>query len=164
MPGPEAAADLVRNPKSDWVRRVLGVDVPAQAGTAPDARGAIMRAVAEWNNTTQEVGRQVESLRKVLLASTDPELHRIAEFGLNGITGKLRVGLETALREVAVATPDARPNAAAKVAQAAAALRGFLATDRRIAACDACPTVPVSLRATFSAGLDSLDRMLKAAA
>jgi hypothetical protein len=164
MSGQVDQTDAVLDARGAWVRRVLGLDVARAAASPGDFRSALARGLADWQRATEATGKQIEALRSVLLATSDPGMHKIAEFGLNGITGKLRVGLETALRELARAPPSARPKAAEALAASVAAFRGFLAVDKRIAACDRCPTVPVSLRQTFGAGLDSLDRMLKSAA
>ena len=155
------------DPRAAWILRVLGVQVgssAAQTAAVRDFQPLLKQALAAWIEATTTAGQQLDGLRKVLLAMDDPGMRKIAEFGLNALTGKLRTTLEVALREVAGAPPPGQAAAAAKAAAAVAAFRTFLATDKRVAACDACPTVPVSLRETYGAGLDSIERALRVVA
>ncbi len=124
---------------------------------------ALEAALTAWREAGAEAGRQIEAVRKLLLATNDPALHGIAKSGLDGMIGTPFAELETALRDVAEASAAERPKLAALAVSAVGGLRRFLESDKRIAACDACPTVPISLRNTYGSGLDRLEPVLNGA-
>jgi len=146
--------------KSAWIERVLGVRISTAGNGAGGAAGGIDAALAQWRQADEAVGEQLNSLRKILLGTSDPDLHRIAEFGLNGITGRYKVGLQAALMELDRAAPAARPAIAGKAVKFAAAFRQFVQTDKRVAACDACPATPVSISRTLGDSLARLEQAL----
>ena len=132
--------------RDQWVLAVLGFPVPGGSPVRatldePAFRRSFKAAIDHWRNASDDVDAQLNELRKVLLATTDKDLHKIAEFGLNGITGTRKVGLQKALREVDAASGAALAPAAAKAAQAAEAYRSFVASDPRVKACDAYPKI-----------------------
>ena len=153
--------------KSDWVFRVLGVQVDtvaAGSGSKPFDETAFRRdfrsALTAWRDATEEVDGQLNELRKVLLATDDDDLHKIAEFGLNGITGTRKVGLQKALIEVGGASGDKLPPLARKAVQAAEEFRAFAQSDARIKACDAYPKISVPIGPTLSRALGALAQAL----
>ena len=151
--------------KSAWVQRVLGMAVGA---TAPGGRifdeAAFRRdfsaALQAWRGASEAVDAQIEELRKVLLATDDEGLHRIAEYGLNGITGTRKVGLLTALREIGGAAGPAVIPLARKAAKAAADFRGFVQSDARVKACDAYPKITTPIGPTLGRALGALAQAL----
>ena len=91
---------------------MLGVTVPGG--------GAAGRPLLPlWLDAKDEVDSKVGRLQGSLRGVGDPDLDRIAEFGLNGVTGTSSVGLMVALREA-----DAR--ASQKLAGAIDSCRAFL--------------------------------------
>src|SRR4051812_24200118 len=148
--------------QTEWVRRVLGVSppAPADATLGGQARVDFRGAILAWREASEEVDGQLNALRKILLTTDDPDLHRIADAGLNGITGTRKVTLAKALQEVGAAKGAAVPAAGKAAAKAAAEFRSFVAGDKRIAACDACPEVEVSIAATLGRGLAALENAL----
>ena len=147
----------------EWVRRVLGVAVVPPGGSARTEaafRADFGKAVGAWMAASEAVDGQINALRKFLLATNDPGLHKIADAGLNGITGTRKVALAKALQEVGAAKGEAVATAAARAAEAAAAFRSFAEADPRIAACDACPELPISIAATLGRGLTALEQAL----
>ena len=152
--------------KSEWVLRVLGVQVEAAAAASPKPvdetafRRDFRAALVAWRDATEEVDGQLNELRKVLMATEDDELHKIAEFGLNGITGTRKAGLQKALVELGGASGDKLPPLARKAVQAAEEFRGFVQSDARIKACDAYPKSSVPIGATLSRALGALAQAL----
>jgi hypothetical protein len=151
--------------KADWVLRVLGV----QTGSgAPDAKpfdeAAFKRdftaAVTAWRSASEDVDGQINDMRKALLATNDADLHRIADTGLNGITGSRKVGLQKRLIDVGRASGDAIAPAALNAAKAAHAYRVFLQSDPRVAACDAYPKIKTPIGATLGKALGVLAKTL----
>lgn len=76
--------------------------------------------------------------------------------GLNGVTGRLQVGLEVALQDCE-ANPSARPKALQMIAQ----YRQFLTSDPRVGFCDDNPfNIHVALRETLIPALNDLEKVL----
>jgi len=141
--------------KRAWVARVLGVRVP-QPG-----RGGGEPLLPMWLDAKEQVDSAIGRLQGALRGFRDPDLTRIAEFGLNGVTGRASVGLMVALREADAPGADAR--ARKKLADAVASYRSFLGGSPVVALIDANPFgVSVSLRTTLGGALDAIDRRLAA--
>ncbi len=123
-------------------------------------------ARAEWQEASEDVDGQIESLRKTLLSKNDPDLKQIAEFGLNGITGNHKVPLMAAIVELDGATAANLKAKAAKVRAAAKALHDHLkgpAKDQ-VAACDRNPYgVDMSLEDLLLPALTEMDKFLATA-
>lgn len=124
---------------------------------SPDFAASWPPAKAAWQQAIEVVGGQLEQLRSHLLTTRDPDLVRIAEFGLNAITGDHRVPLQVAMAEIdAAADGDKLP----RVARARAIVTSFqahLANDERVEACDGNPFgVAVTIRDTLLGGLVTL--------
>lgn len=121
-------------------------------------------AVKRWQDASDTVGEQIGKLQGALKATGDDELHDIAEFGLNGITGGTRVKLMAAIHDIgspAGPVPAGKIGAAAK---AVAAFRQQIAGDSRVEACDGNPFgVEVAIRGTFLPALAGLENALKSA-
>lgn len=147
--------------KADWVQRVLGVVVPAAEPFDEVAfKRSFRDAIAAWRDASESVDAQLNDIRAALLDTDDKDLHRIAEFGLNGITGKRKVGLQAALLEVGGASGPALPALARKAAQVAEDYRGFVQTDPRVKACDLYPDIRSPIGSTLGGALQTLARSL----
>jgi hypothetical protein len=144
--------------KGAWVQRVLGVDV--NTGGQPVS---LADAIAGWQRALETVDGQIAALQKRLRAAPDPELQQIAEFGLGAMTGSHKVKTQAALLEV-----QAEAGAGRKAGGAARRVDAFLAhlaSDARVAACDASKFgVPMSIRQTLSPALAALQAALHAMA
>lgn len=144
-----------------WIARVLGVALRRAAPPLPPRPRAVVSVGgrALWAQARDSVNEQIEALRGHLRGVDDPELQRIAEFGLNGATGKLSVGLMAALVEAdAGATPQARK----KARDAVATYRAFLGQDALVRLLDENPFVPINIRGTLGSALAELDQALAA--
>ncbi len=158
----EAAASLrtVRNRLDSISPPRSGDDAGMMAEfrkTIAPAREALLRA-------NETVDGQLNALRRKLLASDDPDLRQIAESGLNAITVDRRVGLMAAVMDLDSADASTKTARAEAARNAAVALRSFVETDERIATCDECPTLEITIRKTMSAALSGLEQALAAAA
>ncbi|MGH7041884.1 MAG: hypothetical protein ACREFY_07110 [Acetobacteraceae bacterium] len=156
---------MAADAKSEWVLRVLGVPVGAAAPAGkPFDETAFRRdfraALQAWLGASESVDGQLNELRRVLLATDDEGLHRIAEYGLNGITGTRKVGLQTALRNMAGASGPALIPLARKAAQAAEEFHGFVQADPRVKACDAYPKITAPIGPTLGRALGALAQAL----
>lgn len=102
------------------------------------------------------VGVQLDGLRKALMASGDPELKQIAEFGLGALTAGHRTRLQASLMEARGTSGDKRAAALAKVATNASAFLDHL-EDQRFDAVDQNPFgVKVTVRKTLGGALRTL--------
>lgn len=145
--------------KSAWVARVLGVTVgDAKATGGARAEGPILPV---WLDAKDRVDGAIGKLQSALRDFRDPDLDRIAEMGLNGVTGRASVGLMVALREADA--PGAGDGQRRKLAAAVAAYRAFLTESPVIKLIDANPFgVSVAVEATLGGALDAIDRRLAA--
>ena len=160
------------DPKAEWVRRVLGITVGAaradaapKPGAPPNGNTAArwQAARAGWLAAGEAADGQIAELQKVLRASGDDTLAEIAEFGLNGITGNLRVPLAAALIELGAGDPAAMQKAGPKALGIIGDYRKFLDTSEAIEVCDGNPFgAKVALRATLGGALQELAATLEA--
>jgi hypothetical protein len=146
-----------------WIVRVLGVSPAAGSGGSARPRADIVAALTDWDDAQERVNIQITKLQQVLLGSPDSELHDIAEFGLNAMTGNHRVKLQAAL--MGLRGGQANPSVAGKASGLVASFLNHIASDPRIAACDANPFgVRMSVRQTMVPALEGLKVALTAAA
>ncbi len=147
--------------KAAWIKRVLGVEVGATSSTV--SFGAIWEKVtARWRAASDAVDGQIGKLQGTLRATTDPDLKRIADAGLNGITGDHKVPVLAALQEIDAAGPEALRPAAARARPAMDAFISHLTSDPRVEACDRNPFgITVTIRATLVPALQDLSTTLQ---
>ncbi len=155
------------NVQNAWVDRVLGyrfVRSPTRRLVRkPPSAFISIRGREIWCATRAKAGAEISALCAHLSGTTDPELQRIATFGLNGATGKLSVSLLVALSEADAATVDQRPMALAKARDLIGEYRSFLQQNRLVRLLDENPFgVAVSIRATLGAALSEIDQALAA--
>ena len=125
--------------------------------TAPDGKAA--KVLPLWTKAREIVGGQLSELQGVLRGTKNPDMRRIAEYGMNGITKRLQVGLQVALMNLDQAAGDARPKAADKVRQVVADYRKFLESDRLVPLLDKNPFgVKVAIRPTLGAVLTAIEK------
>lgn len=142
--------------KRAWIRRILGVEF-----SEVDENVSLADSIAGWQRALKMVDDQITALQKVLRATPDPELQDIAEFGLGAMTGSHKVKLQAALVEIQSGTGPGRK--AAVAVRLVDAFLSHLASDPRIAACDASPFgVPMSIRRTLTPTLGTLRSALHA--
>jgi hypothetical protein len=161
---------MAADARTEWVQRVLNVAVGAAGEPSePQATGPVddvafkrrfAGAVKIWRDASESVDGQLNELRRVLLATEDKDLHRIAEFGLNGITGTRKVSLQKALLAMGAASGSALVTLGREAAQRADEYRAFITSDPRVQACDAYPKITVPIGATLGGALAELSRSL----
>ena len=140
--------------KRAWVERVLGVQMDAPG----DQTGPLLPL---WLDAKDEVDGRLGQLQGALRGIGHPDLDRIAEFGLNGVTGRSSVGLMVALREADA--PGADRRARDKLASAIASYRSFLTENEAVQLIDDNPFgVDVGVQATLGAALTTIERRLGA--
>ena len=132
----------------------------AKLGGPPKASGKPDPAIL-WRDAKELVGKQISRLQDVMRAQQHPMFDRIADQGLNGVTGKLQVGLHVALANLGQASGDERIKAAAKVKSGVAEFRKFLQSDPVVPLLESNPFgIAVKLRATLGQALDAIDNSL----
>jgi hypothetical protein len=141
--------------KNDWVRKVLGIEIAAPAPPAG------VRPLAIWIDAKEAAGVQIGKLQDAMRGLGPPVFARIADQGLNGITGRLQVGLQIALTNAEQATGASREAARRKAREAVADFRAFLKNDPVVPMLDANPLgATVTLQSGLGQALDSIDRAL----
>ena len=143
--------------QSGWVSRVLGVTVPTGGGTSGPVD--LSKAIGAWRDALDEVDSQISGLQKALKASDDDELHEIAEFGLNALTGNHKVRIQAALMEIGSKQDD--PKAKSALTGLIDSFTSHIESDERIAVCDSNPFgVAMSIRNTLTPPLQQLKQAL----
>jgi hypothetical protein len=144
-----------------WIERVLGY----RFADAPSGVSAIQRALALFEAAQGEVDGQIGRLQQKLAGSTDPELRRIAEFGLNAVTGNTRVRLQGTLMELRARLPEIDPKLTSNASRLAKQMVAHLTQDVKVRACDRNPfDVRVSIVATLGGAARQLQQALQQAA
>jgi hypothetical protein len=129
--------------------------MPAPTGAPPGPLTPL------WVDAKDDVDARLGRLQGSLRGFGDPDLDRIAEFGLNGITGTRSVGLLAALREADAPGADGR--ARRKLADAVGAYRSFLDSSDIVRLIDANPFgVEVGVQATLGGALAAIARRVAA--
>ncbi|MBC2836523.1 hypothetical protein [Paragemmobacter straminiformis] len=111
-----------------------------------------------WRDAKETVDVSIGALQSALRGIDDPDLRRIADAGLNGVTDGLQTRLMAALFEYNAASGENRAKVAETLRGRAVDLRNMLETDPIIALCEDNPFgVKVAIRAPLIAALDKLE-------
>ena len=113
-----------------------------------------------WIQAKETVDSQLSKLQNALRQRNDAEFKRIADYGLNGITRRLQVGLQVALREFDGAQSATRAKARNRARAAVADFMTFLQSDPVVALMDSNPITPITLKATLGKALKSISQAL----
>jgi hypothetical protein len=118
-------------------------------------------AKTSWRDALDGVDAQIAKLQVALRAQNDPELTRIADHGLNGVTGNFKVPLMAAVMDIDAARGEALRKAAQKGSRAARAFAKYLATEETVRVTDDNPfDVPVTIRSSLGKALRDIDAAL----
>lgn len=116
-----------------------------------------------WNSAKESTDAGITALQSALKGIPDPDLERIAEFGLNGVTEGNQVALMKHLFAFNQSSGEARLKAAAGLKAQCSEYRSFLAGSKLISLVDDNPFgVKLNLRATLGKALDDIDRAIAA--
>jgi hypothetical protein len=128
----------------------------SEAPSTPRKASDLGKLAEELASALESAGKQIEALKKALVATGDPDLLRIADLGLNALTAGHRTSVQAALLDARGASQQEREAAVAKVAAAASAFLDHL-DDAIFEACDDNPFgVKVKLRKTLGNPLRKL--------
>jgi hypothetical protein len=145
--------------KDEWVSRVLGLQVGGGADEDEDVGPQLGDSFKGLNDGYELVGKQIAELQTTLRNSSDPDLQRIAEFGLNALTGGLRVKLQVAVTPLLSHTSTDPGGDAKKVTKIAGEFMKLLTVDGKIRAFDRNPFgVNVAIAATLKPRLLQLTK------
>lgn len=147
--------------QTTFLSRFLNVR-PAEAGPErPDLTALFEESVnpADYLIAAKmQVADNLARLQSKLAESENPDAHRIAKFGLDGITEGNSVALMGAMLAERMAPAATKPAAADKVRQACKDYRAFLTKDPIIALCEDNPFVKgVSIVAPLTAALRRIE-------
>ncbi|MGC1505274.1 MAG: hypothetical protein WA782_14185 [Sulfitobacter sp.] len=117
-----------------------------------------------WNAAKEATDGAISALQSKIRQIPDPDLERIAEMGLNGITKGNQTALMKRLMEFRQVDAAARPKAAAALQAQCKEYRAFLADSELITLCEQNPFgVAVDLRKHLGKALDEIERATAAA-
>lgn len=129
---------------------------------AAEFREAWPKAKESWWAAIDAVDDQIRELGNALRATSDEELHEIAEFGLNAVTGNFRSPVARAVRELDVAMDEYLSLAAQQLTTAVSAFRQHVNSSDEIMACDENPfNVKVTIRSTLGQAFDDLESVAR---
>lgn len=140
------------------LRKVVGADpTPSRAPVDPQA---VRTGREAYLAAKEAVGVDLNGLQVALRDLGEPRFARVADAGLNGITGKLQVGLEVALLNL-IASGGTDAAARAKALSLVAEFRQFVTTDPIVQLCDTNPFgVAVGIRAKLVPALNVVEQSL----
>ncbi len=149
--------------KDLWIQRVLGVtidDADDLEEEAADPAEALRRAVQGLSDGYDLVSAQIAGLQAELGKSDDPDMRRIAEYGLNALSGGLRVKLQAAVMPLLSGGRGDPEN----IRKLAGQFMKLLTVDAKVRAFDRNPFgVKVSIAATLKPRLLALAEAAAAA-
>lgn len=153
---------------SDVERAMTGIRTLTQdllaAEATPKDDAPKEDAMTVWRDAKESVDVSISALQNVLKGIDDPDLQRIADAGLNGITDGLQSKLMAALFDFNSARGEARVKAGQVLVSRAGDLRKLIEGDPIIALCEDNPFgVKVAIRAPLSAALTRLENLATAA-
>ena len=133
--------------QSAWVSRVLGVTAAGPAASSPSL-------LAVWRDAKERVDGNIATLQdRMRKLSGVPQLAKLADGGLSGLTGKRSVGMMVALMEAEGGRPE-------KLHKATAAFRTFLASGVAATIDDNPFRIAVGLVGTLGGALDEIERRI----
>lgn len=132
---------------------LLAAEQGGSGGSAPKADPMVV-----WRDAKEGVDVSIGALQSALRGIDDPDLRRIADAGLNGITDGLQTRLMAALFDYNSASGEGRAKAAVALRGRAAELRKMIESDPIIALCEDNPFgVKVAIRGPLGAALTELE-------
>jgi hypothetical protein len=142
-----------------WIKQALGIDVGGQ-----DAASPAIDVSTLWREAKEATDQRLGLLAGKLRDTGDPDLVRIADFGLFGISGGgkgVNVALNKAMIEYAGSGTDKRPHAAQQLRKAVQQYRATLASNEAVRLVDNNPFgVNVAVATTLGAALEQIERAL----
>lgn len=116
-----------------------------------------------WTTAKESTDSALSALQSKLRQFSDPDLERIAEHGLNGITEGNQTALMKHLIDFRQAAPADRAKAGAALVAQGQEYRAFLAASDLVSLCEKNPFgVAVDLRGPLGRALDDIDRAVGA--
>ena len=149
--------------KSAWVARVLGVVIP-QPGQGDDEAGAGSKGLdvlATWRDAKDSVDSRLNGLASKLRQYGDPDLDRIADYGLFRIGTGETVALTRSLFDYTGAQPAERSKRSNAVRAAIGSYRVALASNLARLIDENPAGVQIGLRSTMEAALTTIERALQ---
>lgn len=168
-----AAVGAVRKPLKDLnsgeaqaafleLGRLLKGLKPSTTGTSTGTPNGDPLAI--WRDAKESCDIGIGALQTALRDFEHPDMDRIAEFGLAGLTNGMQAQLMIAMLNLQSAKGDDRKKAAKTLVDRAADLRKALETDPIVALCEDNPFgITVAIREPLGAALTEIERLAGAA-
>jgi hypothetical protein len=126
----------------------------------PSGNQPLVDIGAIWRDAKESVDEGLNKLATELRSYDDPDLERIADYGLFGIGTGENVALNKAMIEYSQALAGQRPDAAVKVRNAVNNYRALLQKEPMVDLIDRNPVVPMQMRATITGALEQIERAI----
>lgn len=147
-----------RDPEKDrWVLKTLGINPASRGSKTGTAPKGDPRAI--WREAKETTDAALSRLAQAMLAYEDPDLDRVAKFGLFGIGSKENVALNKALIEFNAVPPGRRAEMGKKLLATVEAYRTVLGGNL-VGLIDSNPYgVATGLRSVLGSALDDIARI-----
>ena len=144
--------------------RMLSLDLASAEKANVGAKAMAGNPLEIWRDAKDICDKDISALQSALRQHDDPDLTRIADLGLYGLTDGVQVRLMAAMIDFGETSGEARVKAAKTLAQRAAECRKLIENDPVIALAEGNPFgIAVAIRAPLGAALDKLDSIARAA-
>jgi hypothetical protein len=142
--------------KDEWLRRVLGVEIP-HAANGSIAQSASGDVVGIWWDAKDSVNEQLDALRNAILKTGHPLAARACENGLGGFSGGVLARFQAAVIDCRNAAPDAKGRARQNLEKYAASLAQYISSNPILALLEKNPLgVRVTIRQDITQALTSI--------
>lgn len=157
-------ADMLTPEQKSFIETFIssGINVAPESSDSKIFIAAWKQARGAWQDASEAVDGQISKLQSVLRGSGDPDLEKIAEYGLNAVTGNHRVRLMAAIMEIDRASGMPSRDMVANAAKRIGALEKHIASDAVVKAVDTNPfKVDMSIAKTLSGATTQLKGALR---
>jgi hypothetical protein len=143
-----------------FLNRFLGTDVGTASDDNTSDEAADVDVMAIWRKAKESTDQSIANLQKALKSYSHPDLDRIADAGLNGITDTNQTGIMRALIEYSAAPAHKKESASAKLVAQTDAYASFLENSALINLAEQNPFgVRVEIRRPLLATLTKIARI-----
>lgn len=130
----------------------------------PENEDSTKRPMVIWRDAKESTDASMSALQRMLSDASDPNLKRIAEFGLNGVTAGNQVAMTRALMDFDNASGAARISQGETLLKQTGAYRQFLSESPAIALCENNPFgVTCAIKLPLTKALDQIENTVRKA-
>lgn len=155
--------DLAATALSQIEAAVRKLRPPDAAPDAKEADAGERNPLVIWRDAKERSDAGIAALQSALKSVGHPELDKIVDFGLNGVTQGNQTAMMKALMDYNSAPEDQKPVMASSLLSQVESYRAFVSASRIIDLCENNPFgVSVSIKAPMNTALDRISRAVEA--